>query len=245
MSQSEQFDPASQRPTFGLSGRRAAGPARQDTSETDLTRLLRRQNSALRRSVAKLTRENARLREQVEFDALTGVLNRRGLERFLKGAIAHCRRYRRARPELGVAVLVLDLDGLKAVNDRFGHAVGDATLVQVARDIRGMIRPDDAIGRLGGDEFVIVLWNIDGGSAQKKSDAFDHAIMEIAQRQQAEGLLLGASIGLVWLAPNDDPLSVIRRADEAMYLSKHRRRTDRERVRNVIDGSDASACDAL
>src|SRR5437660_9578831 len=97
----------------------------------------------------------AELEARAEIDPLTDVLNRRGFQRELKRSLAYVKRYGPS-----AALLYLDLDAFKAINDRHGHAAGDAVLKAVAMVINRHVRASDVVARLGGDEFAVLLWNI-------------------------------------------------------------------------------------
>lgn len=163
----------------------------------------------------------ARIRHLAEHDALTGVANRTVLRDHLGKALAH--RARRAGPPASVAVLCVDLDGFKGVNDRHGHAAGDCVLVQAAARMRALVRGGDTLARLGGDEFAIV-----------QTDSLDLAGLErLAQRllsALAEPYDLGAgleasavtaSIGIA-VAPTDGDAvdTLLAAADTALYRAK-------------------------
>ncbi len=139
-------------------------------------------------------------------DPLTGCLNRRGLEDGLERAIAH---------GTGFALVTLDLDDFKAVNDRDGHAAGDAVLRETARCLRDAVRPTDAVGRLGGDEFAILL---PGAGADAARAIVDRAVLALS-------VTAPASFGLA-VHPEDGRTSdaLFRRADAAVYAAKATRR---------------------
>src|SRR5882672_2325592 len=145
--------------------------------------------------VARLEAELAAIRARVaelethaERDPLTAVLNRRGFERELKRASAYLGRYG------GSAALVyLDLDGFKPVNDRHGHAAGDAILQAVAAALVGAVRASDSVGRLGGDEFAVLLWNLSAGAAHAKASLLEQAIAAASVMWQGMRLSVGAS----------------------------------------------------
>jgi diguanylate cyclase (GGDEF)-like protein len=122
------------------------------------------------------------------------------------------------RRDGSVAVLFLDLDGLKAVNDRHGHETGDRLLVAVADRLRETLRPADTVARLGGDELVIVCEDLDiaGGSviADRVLDAVTSAGLE------AVGAPVTASIGLAIGTAGASPDGLLHEADEAMYRAK-------------------------
>jgi diguanylate cyclase (GGDEF)-like protein/PAS domain S-box-containing protein len=117
------------------------------------------------------------------------------------------------------AVLLIDLDGFKAVNDTFGHHVGDALLVATAERLRAHVRPNDTVARLGGDEFAILLPDGTGPIAQEVAGRITAAF---ADPIAVEGhrLEVGASVGLAF-GPLDDP-ALLRHADSAMYAAKRR-----------------------
>jgi diguanylate cyclase (GGDEF)-like protein len=177
---------------------------------------------ALRR-LAEQKRETARriaaeqeIRTLAFHDALTGLPNRRQFDDALRAAIA-------APPRAGGshAVLLLDLNGFKRVNDVFGHAVGDEVLIRVAGRLSQCVRGGDLVARLGGDEFVVLSQHISGpeaatGLALRIIDSLDDAV-------QAGGSnhAIGAAIGVA-LAPQDgaDPTELLRKADIALYRAK-------------------------
>ncbi|HVX92208.1 MAG TPA: GGDEF domain-containing protein [Xanthobacteraceae bacterium] len=171
---------------------------------------------------AELDALRARIREleaHADVDPLTDVLNRRGFERELRRAIAYVRRYK------AHAVLVyLDLDGFKPINDRHGHAAGDAMLQALAAEIVRRARASDAVGRLGGDEFAVLLWNLSEPDAQAKARALEALIGGTRVRWEGHDLQVGASAGTAELMPADSPADVLARADRAMYARKAARR---------------------
>jgi diguanylate cyclase (GGDEF)-like protein len=118
------------------------------------------------------------------------------------------------------AVLFLDLDGFKAVNDSLGHAAGDELLIQVAERIRGCLRPADTVARLGGDEFGILLEGVnDAGGAHAAADRILEAL-RAPMTIQGKDLVTGGSIGIVLGAPDEGASSLLRKADQAMYAAK-------------------------
>src|SRR5262249_41685215 len=103
------------------------------------------------------------LEARADVDPLLDILNRRGFERELKRALAHSKRYGTA-----AAVMFVDLDNFKSVNDRHGHGTGDSLLKAVTREITRHVRASDVVGRLGGDEFGVLLWRVDEARAGTK-----------------------------------------------------------------------------
>jgi diguanylate cyclase (GGDEF)-like protein len=118
-------------------------------------------------------RQRAELNRVSRADPLTGCLNRRGLEERLDAELAEAQRHAR-----NLSLLVIDLDGFKAVNDRDGHAAGDELLVWTVAQIVGSVRPLDAVGRLGGDEFAVVLPDTAGDAAHEVADRVERALAE-------------------------------------------------------------------
>jgi len=173
----------------------------------------------LERELADARAQMAALETRAEIDPLTDVLNRRGFERELKRSLAHIKRYGTT-----AALLYIDLDGFKAVNDRHGHAAGDAVLKAVASVLVGSVRASDTVARLGGDEFAALLWNLSTPAALAKASALEQAVA--ATRVAWEGGLLSvaASGGVAELSADQDPAQVMARADAAMYGRKRARR---------------------
>lgn len=151
------------------------------------------------------------------YDSLTGLPNRAWLQERLEQAVARAQRHRRP-----VAVIFVDLDGFKEVNDRFGHEAGDAVLMEVAARLRTCLRRDDSAAHLGGDEFMIVLEDLERSEsaelvAQQIIDA--HRVAFVVGNNQ---VLVTASAGIALTSLEDaiDAVELLRRADAAMYLAK-------------------------
>jgi diguanylate cyclase (GGDEF)-like protein/PAS domain S-box-containing protein len=162
------------------------------------------------------------LRHQAEHDALTELLNRRGFQRRL-GALLE------RSPEPSGAVMLIDLDHFKAVNDTLGHHVGDKVIHAAGAALRGSLRADDIVARIGGDEFAVLLPGADRERAEMTAERLVHAVTGEARAVDAgAGHSVSASIGVVMLdesfATADEALMA---ADLAMYDAKHagRRRT--------------------
>lgn len=173
-------------------------------------------NRELETEVAARREAESRVLDLATRDALTQLPNRRLLLDLLNQQLAHAK-----REDVKVAVLFLDLDGLKAVNDTLGHHAGDALLRDAAARLTGCVREGDAIGRLGGDEFLISIYGLD-----EDRDAMLVAIKilrELASPWQFEGktLRITASIGVA-IFPSDanETAALIQCADAAMYRAK-------------------------
>ena len=163
--------------------------------------------------------ERGRL-EQALTDELTGLPSRRLLKDRLEQAVLHAKR---SAPGAEVALMVLDLDRFKEVNDALGHSNGDRLLVEIAHRLRGVLRENDTIARLGGDEFAVV---ISTSSPSGDVEVAEKLLAAFSQPVSIDGLLItvGASIGIArFPADGDDPERLLRSADVAMYNSKRNR----------------------
>ena len=168
--------------------------------------------------ISEVKRSEAQLKYQAHHDVLTELANRNLFDSQLKHAIASA-----ARHDYLFAVLFVDLDRFKEINDRHGHQCGDRLLKDVASRLAGSVREADLVARLGGDEFVILLDNIDSADA---AAAVADKVVEIIAAPYRDGGLeyhLGCSIGIA-VYPNDgrDHSELVRNADTAMYKSKER-----------------------
>lgn len=159
------------------------------------------------------------LETRIDVDPLTDTLNRRGFERELKRSLAYVKRY-----GAGAALVYLDLDGFKTVNDRHGHGAGDAVLKAVAASLLRHVRASDVVARLGGDEFVILLWNVGGAAATAKAAALEAAVYATPVRWGSSTLVVGASAGVALLGALDSAAEALGRADGAMYARKAERK---------------------
>ena len=166
--------------------------------------------------ISELKESQERLKQMAYFDALTGLPNRRMLSDRLAQAMALAQRNKNL-----LAIAYLDLDGFKPVNDTWGHAAGDKLLQEAARRLMESVRAGDSVSRLGGDEFVVLLGNI--AHIEECEVALERIRVALATPfQLVEGEAnLSASIG-VTMYPMDgaDPDTLIRHADQAMYLAK-------------------------
>jgi diguanylate cyclase (GGDEF)-like protein/PAS domain S-box-containing protein len=147
-------------------------------------------------------------------DALTGLMNRRAFQESLDIAIARAR-----RNETSGAMIYLDLDNFKAINDNYGHETGDKILGEVAEILGSRSRAYDLVARIGGDEFVLWLDGVDFSVAKRRAGELAIALGELS-RYSGEGLpQLGASVGVVEFNPerDNDMRQLVARADRAMY----------------------------
>jgi len=165
-----------------------------------------------------------RLQHMALHDPLTGLPNRAYFVDRLRGEVARAQR----EPDHRFAVLFIDLDGFKRINDTLGHDAGDAVLVEAATRMKDCLRATDTAARVGGDEFTVLLVRpSDAGEAQRVADRIAAAV-SVPMPFLPEGLALGASVGVAMgdsLA--NDPGDLLRRADAAMYRVKSNRRSPR------------------
>lgn len=181
----------------------------------------------LRSKLKAAERKIAELEAAADTDFLLQVPNRRGFERELARAIAYMTRYRASG-----ALVVLDVDRLKPINDSFGHAAGDEVLKGIVGTLKRQIRASDVLGRLGGDEFALLLWNLSETDAKAKAAVFEQAIDDLAFTFRGQQVTAGASAGVALLGPHSDPAHALDEADAAMYVRKAQRRHE-PRIRLV------------
>jgi diguanylate cyclase (GGDEF)-like protein len=171
---------------------------------------------------AELEASRARIGEleaRIDIDALTEIRNRRGFARELARSLAYVKRY-----GTSAVLIYVDLDGFKLVNDRHGHAAGDAVLKAVAATLVRHVRTSDVVARMGGDEFAVLLWNVRGAAAAAKVAALEAAVYATPVRWNTSTLAVGASAGMTVLGALDTPAEVLARADAAMYARKAERK---------------------
>ena len=193
------------------------------TNQAPSRSLVMRLTAEVERLAAQLEQSRARLNDleaMIEIDPLTDLLNRRGFERELKRALAYVKRY-----GASAALLFIDLDAFKPVNDRHGHAAGDAVLKTVAATLTRHVRASDSVARLGGDEFVVLLWNVSAQAAFAKAAALETLIATAPVPWGAGALVTGASAGVAPIGPADTAAGLLARADAAMYARKRERRS--------------------
>ncbi|HET6805375.1 MAG TPA: diguanylate cyclase [Frateuria sp.] len=161
-------------------------------------------------------RRSRKLHRMAMTDPLTGIANRRHIEELARHALAQA-----AASGEPLCVLVLDVDHFKAVNDAFGHAVGDQVLVRVAHACKQALRRFDLLGRMGGEEFLVVLPDTTMEVAQHIAERLRRKVESLPMANLAPGLQITASVGAA-LADHDadDLAELVRRADNAMYRAK-------------------------
>ncbi|WP_051713027.1 putative bifunctional diguanylate cyclase/phosphodiesterase [Spirillospora albida] len=164
------------------------------------------------RDITEIHRVQEELAHQAGHDALTELANRALLVEHTQHALAGPGGHR-------VALALIDLDDFKTINDRLGHAVGDALLIAIAGRLRNCVRPGDMVARLGGDEFAILLHDLSTDQIHTILDRISTALTGIVNAH-GHDLLVHASIGLAQASGSADATELLRRADVAMYTVK-------------------------
>ena len=173
----------------------------------------------LKAELIKAEWQIAELEARADVDPLLDILNRRGFDRELKRSLAYVKRYGTA-----AALVFIDLDGFKAINDRHGHAAGDALLKAVVAGLKSHVRASDMVARLGGDEFAVLMWNLETAQADAKAREMENIIAATALTHGPARLTVGASAGSVPLDGDATPAAIMEAADQAMYARKKEKR---------------------
>ena len=196
--------------------RKPAPPApRPSAGPDDAKASIRRLRSQLAQAQARI----GQLEASADTDFLLDIPNRRGFERELHRSVAFIKRYHASG-----ALIVLDVDRLKPINDAFGHAAGDQVLKAVVTVLLRHVRSSDVIGRLGGDEFALLLWNLSETDAHAKAASLEQAIDALRFVFHGRSVSAGASAGVAVLGPHVEAGRALDEADRAMYVRKAQRR---------------------
>jgi diguanylate cyclase (GGDEF)-like protein len=174
----------------------------------------------LRGEVGRLKDRLAEVEDLADRDALTPLLNRRALLRELARIRTFAQRY--GAP---ASLVYFDLDDLKGVNDRFGHAAGDAVLKAVAERLSAHVRESDLVGRMGGDEFAVILAQADRATAEAKAAALARALEAEPVKFGDWSAPLHISWGVREITQDADPETLVAEADAAMYARKRERKS--------------------
>ena len=170
--------------------------------------------------VSGLRDELEQVRSEAEMDGLTGVYNRKTFDRYIEELVN-----RNASVPAPFALMLIDVDNFKVINDTHGHTVGDRVLASVAGSCRRQIRGDDFVARYGGEEFVVILPHASLRNAHKKAKQlckeFAATRYSLDGSPDGETLSLTVSIGVSAFKKGDIPTTVIDRADKALYTAKH------------------------
>jgi diguanylate cyclase (GGDEF)-like protein len=213
---------ASRRAPAARAAKEASKKTSRETSKDTSKATIR----GLRTKLTQAVRRVAELEAAADTDFLLDIPNRRGFERELQRAVAYMKRYRASG-----ALIVLDVDRLKPINDSFGHGAGDEVLKAIAATLTRQIRASDVVGRLGGDEFALLLWNLSETDAKAKALIFEQAIDDLSFTFRGQHVMAGASAGVALLGAQSDAVRALEEADAAMYVRKaHRRHEPRIRL---------------
>ena len=171
----------------------------------------------LYRDIRRQKQEAARLQHTALHDGLTGLPNRALFLDRVRLTLARLRR----RPDRGFAVVFVDLDGFKKVNDTLGHAAGDELLIEIGQRLRRCVRPQDTVARFGGDEFALLL--DETGSGTEALQVAERVCAELRREVNVAGGqgVVGASMGIAMASANyAEAEEILRHADLAMYAAK-------------------------
>jgi diguanylate cyclase (GGDEF)-like protein len=180
------------------------------------------QAAALRAEVERLRHENralvtalAELALIAERDCLTELFNRRYLLAALERRIRAV-----SRGAARAALIYLDVDGLKGINDRHGHAAGDHVLSEIARRLRAAVCDGDVVARIGGDEFAVLLDNLGPAETKQRLDRLIASVKGTPCRFKDQEIAVSAAFGVGMIRPGDDAEDLLCRADARMYRDK-------------------------
>jgi diguanylate cyclase (GGDEF)-like protein len=151
-------------------------------------------------------------------DSLTGLFNRRYFDQRLASELSHAH-----RSDGSLAVLLIDVDHFKELNDAHGHQAGDDVLCELARQLGRVVRAEDVIARWGGDEFIVLARDASTDAAEQLAERLRAAARSVWVMADGEPLSPSISVGVVTLAetePNDGPAEIVARADDRLYCAK-------------------------
>ncbi len=175
-----------------------------------------KQISGLHEELDRARDRISQLTELADRDSLTPLLNRRAFQRELERTLSFARRY--GAPS---SLVYFDVNGMKRINDRFGHQAGDAALVHLSRIMLGQVRKSDVVGRLGGDEFGVILAHTARAKAERKARDLARLMSSTPLSFDGRPLTLRIAHGVHHFGPDDDAADVLKAADHAMYADKN------------------------
>jgi diguanylate cyclase (GGDEF)-like protein len=179
--------------------------------------VINQKNSELRELLSQLAQQNSELERLASTDALTGLTNRRRFLESLENERCRIERYGGA-----LSLIMFDIDHFKKVNDTWGHAVGDAVLCQIAREVLQFLRRADSAARYGGEEFVILLPETELPGAALIASRLRQLVADTAiAHDKGPRISVTISVGVATLEPDEDAEGLLNRADQAMYQAKN------------------------
>ena len=182
--------------------------------EVHIARLVE-ENERLEQALLEMRSRVVELEQLADTDTLTPLPNRRAFMRRLEAVVQYA-----ARHSTPAAILYIDLDGLKRINDDFGHHAGDAVLLHLARLLTENLRVTDMVARIGGDEFGLILDHLDEDDAKAKAKALADYVAEQRIKVGCTDILIRVTIGLAMVRVGESVASLIERADAAMYANR-------------------------
>jgi diguanylate cyclase (GGDEF)-like protein/PAS domain S-box-containing protein len=202
---------------------RMVGAHRSIEDKRRLVEALERRNHSLEAMIEERTEQLSRVNQQLQLqleenrklaqtDALTSIANRYRLEQSLPQA---CERAQRFREPL--SLIAMDIDDFKSINDHYGHALGDAALVQVVENVQRFVREGDLLARWGGDEFIMILPNTALADARVRAEAIRHGLADMLPVGDFQVTM---SFGVVQRFDEEQQTGLMARADQALYRSK-------------------------
>jgi len=190
-------------------------PGAADAPAVASAEQLANENALLRASLAEMRAWVAELEELADSDTVTPLPNRRRFLRDLERVAGQADRH--GTP---AALLYIDVNGLKGINDTHGHLAGDAALIHVAKLLSRLIRSTDVLARIGGDEFGLILDHLDHNSAIETADRLARCIADNPLDIGGTLVRIDAAIGVATILPGDSLDDIVRRADLNMYRAK-------------------------
>ena len=173
------------------------------------------ENALLRASLAEMRERMTELEDSASVDELTGLPNRRRFLEEVERVVAHASRH-----STPAALLYIDLDGLKSINEAHGRLAGDAMLSHVGRHLSRLIRSTDVLARIGGDEFGLILDHLDHNSAIETAERLARCIATNPLDLGGTIVPVAATIGTATILPGDSVDDVVQRADQNMCRAK-------------------------
>ena len=186
-----------------------------DTMADPEVQRLMQEVEALRLELAAMGQRLADAERLADRDVLTPLLNRRAFVREVQRAIALTRRHKTP-----ASVIYFDMDGFKQINDRYGHAAGDAVLIGVAEQLLAAVREADVVGRIGGDEFAVLLQHADAPAATAKAAVLAQAVAQTPVMCDGQAMAMRLTWGVRQVGAVDSAEQALAEADAAMYLRK-------------------------
>jgi diguanylate cyclase (GGDEF)-like protein len=182
--------------------------------EAQIERLIE-ENERLKKALLDMRSHVAELEQLADTDTLTPLPNRRAFLRRLDAVVQYA-----ARHNTPAAILYIDLDGLKRINDDFGHQAGDLVLLHLAQLLTENLRATDMVARIGGDEFGLILDHLDEGDAKAKAKALADYVAEQRINVGCTEISIRVTVGLAMVRVGETVAGLIERADAAMYANR-------------------------